>query len=49
VGCCERENKIYSFVKGDDLLDQISDYQLLKEDSSLASKLAGISFKHSLK
>jgi hypothetical protein len=34
VGACENGNEPSGFMKGGELFDQISDYQVLKKDSA---------------
>jgi hypothetical protein len=34
VGCCEHDNETSSYLKGSEFLVQLSDYKLLKKDST---------------
>jgi hypothetical protein len=44
VGSCEHGNEPLSFIKGGEFIDQLSDYELFKKDSS--SLLHGVSYFH---
>jgi hypothetical protein len=34
MGCCEHDNEPSGSIKGEEFLDYVSDYQLLKKDST---------------
>jgi hypothetical protein len=46
AGCCEYVSEAFGWAKGREFLDQLSDYQLLKDASSQRSRPSSASPKH---